>query len=121
MFFLVDQALQYHLCFKSWLNQPSTVSFNIRIQKNAIHPAELVTTDHTERVENLVEKAMQKVDEISEQQDYAMSRESTHRNLAEATNTRVLWWTVFRASIVVVLAVVQMYYMRSFFEIKSIV
>ncbi|KAE9406030.1 supernatant protein factor, C-terminal domain-containing protein [Gymnopus androsaceus JB14] len=58
---------------------------------------------------------------VKDEQEYIVVRERTHRNTAESTNDRVKWWSVLQA--VVLFAVVgwQVYYLKSFFEVKRVI
>lgn len=62
-----------------------------------------------------------KVYELIDQQDYAITREAIHRETAESTNSRVLWWSLGQVLMVLTMSVVQMYFIRRFFEVKLIV
>ncbi|KAI0347553.1 supernatant protein factor C-terminal domain-containing protein [Trametopsis cervina] len=55
---------------------------------------------------------------VKDEQEYIVIRERTHRNTAESTNERVKWWSV--AQVIILCAVVawQVYYLKSFFEVK---
>ncbi|KAJ4472216.1 supernatant protein factor C-terminal domain-containing protein [Lentinula aciculospora] len=58
---------------------------------------------------------------VKDEQEYIVVREKTHRNTAESTNDRVKWWSVLQT--VVLFAVVgwQVYYLKSFFEVKRVI
>lgn len=62
-----------------------------------------------------------KVHDLVDQQDYAITREAIHRDTAESTNSRVLWWSLGQVGMVVTMSLVQMYFIRRFFEVKLIV
>jgi len=56
--------------------------------------------------------------EVSRDNHYMKSREETHRNTAESTHSRVVFWAIFEAVMVSGMSVFQVYYMRRFFEVK---
>ncbi|CCK71199.1 Emp24p KNAG_0G01410 [Huiozyma naganishii CBS 8797] len=58
---------------------------------------------------------------VQDEQSYIVIRERTHRNTAESTNDRVKWWSVFQLGVVIVNSVFQIYYLKRFFEVTSIV
>ena len=60
-------------------------------------------------------------DEVKAEQGYLVIRERTHRNTAESTNSRVKWWSVFQIFVVAANSLFQIYYLRRFFEVKSVV
>lgn len=45
---------------------------------------------------------------------YLRQRETGHRNTAESMNTRVLWWSIWEAVLIVILSCVQIYYLRRY-------
>merc|ERR1719229_2074007 len=80
-----------------------------------------VTQNHTDQFQDLVYQLWAKTEDISEQQQFAITREEVHRETAESTNSRVVWWTLFEALALVSLAGFQVYYLRSYFEVKHII
>jgi hypothetical protein len=58
---------------------------------------------------------------VKDEQAYLVIRERTHRNTAESTNSRVKWWSVFQILVVAANSLFQIYYLRRFFEVKSVV
>lgn len=59
--------------------------------------------------------------EVKDEQAYLVIRERTHRNTAESTNSRVKWWSVFQIIVVAANSLFQIYYLKRFFEVKSVV
>ncbi|CCH58672.1 hypothetical protein TBLA_0A08830 [Henningerozyma blattae CBS 6284] len=61
------------------------------------------------------------VHEVKDEQGYIVIRERTHRNTAESTNDRVKWWSIFQLGVVIANSVFQIYYLKRFFEVTSLV
>ncbi|THH33608.1 hypothetical protein EUX98_g596 [Antrodiella citrinella] len=109
-----EQDGRHEFCFS---NQMSTVvdkivSFNV-------HGVIYVDDDDTVApIEREIRSLATGLTAVKDEQEYIVVRERTHRNTAESTNARVKWWSVFQG--VVLLAVVgwQVYYLKSFFEVK---
>eukprot|EP00922_Rhytidocystis_sp_ex-Travisia-forbesii_P002764 GHVS01004073.1.p1 GENE.GHVS01004073.1~~GHVS01004073.1.p1 ORF type:complete len:241 (-),score=39.47 GHVS01004073.1:829-1551(-) len=114
---------KFALCLRNLLSYEQTVTFNTRVQRTAheTHPQDLATTDQTDKLSDMCESLSGKVEDISYQQSHAVTRESVYRQTSESTNSRVLWWTAFQVASLVLLSTLQVFYMRSFFEIKTIV
>jgi len=55
---------------------------------------------------------------VKDEQEYIVVRERVHRNTAESTNARVMWWSIFQAIVLVAVCGWQIYYLQSFFEVK---
>lgn len=58
------------------------------------------------------------LDLLKDHQSYMNQREDVHKDTLESINTKVLCWTVLEAVILIAMAVWQIIYIRSFFEIK---
>mmetsp|Transcript_49470 Transcript_49470/g.87098 ORF Transcript_49470/g.87098 Transcript_49470/m.87098 type:complete len:221 (-) Transcript_49470:103-765(-) len=116
------------LCFKSSSKDKQMVSFNFRVMQHGPDGemkdpsrSEPVTKDHTDRVSELVGKLETRAIDILDQQQYTITREAVHRDTAESTNARVMWWTMLEVGTLIVLAAFQVYYLRSYFEVKQVV
>lgn len=72
-------------------------------------------------LEASVKRLSQLTNEVKDQQNYIIIRERTHRNTAESTNARVKWWSVFQLLVVAANSLFQVYYLKRFFEVKSVV
>ncbi|KAG7449449.1 supernatant protein factor, C-terminal domain-containing protein [Guyanagaster necrorhizus] len=58
---------------------------------------------------------------VKDEQEYIVVRERTHRNTAESTNSRVKWWSVLQAIVLFSVVAWQVYYLKSFFEVKRVI
>ncbi|CAK0875399.1 unnamed protein product, partial [Prorocentrum cordatum] len=90
----------YQLCFLSTIPEVQMVSFDSRFgldDEFADDHHLFITQNHTDKVKETVMKLHARTFDIEAQQQFAITREAVHRNTAESTNARVLWWTVFEA------------------------
>lgn len=81
----------------------------------------LASSSQMDKVSLYAGQLERKVHDLVDQQDYAITREAIHRDTAESTNSRVLWWSLGQVGMVVTMSLVQMYFIRRFFEVKLIV
>lgn len=58
---------------------------------------------------------------IKHEQEYMHIRDRIHRDINESTNSKVVWWSIFEAGILLLLTVGQVYYLKRFFEVKRVV
>ncbi|TFK27029.1 COPII-coated vesicle protein [Coprinopsis marcescibilis] len=58
---------------------------------------------------------------VKDEQEYVTVRERTHRNTAESTNGRVKWWSILQAIVLFSVVGWQVYYLKSFFEVKRVI
>merc|ERR1711920_1191712 len=79
------------------------------------------TKNHTDVVKDTVEQLHTRILSILDQQQFTITREAVHRETAERTNTRVVWWTVVEVITLICLAGFQVYYLRSYFGVKTII
>jgi hypothetical protein len=117
---------QYNLCFKQTSNRGrQTASFQVHVSGDADFYSDsgpnIASKNQAEKVGNLARQIEVQVTDLLDHQDYAITREAIHRETTESTNSRVLWWSIGQVSVLVTLTVLQMYYIKSFFEIKLIV
>lgn len=73
---------------------------------------ELMTT----RVKSLSDLLAQ----VKDEQSYIVVRERTHRNTAESTNGRVKWWSIFQLGVLVGEGVFQVWWLKRFFEVSTL-
>jgi hypothetical protein len=122
----VTAAGQYNLCFKQTMNKGrQTASFQLHVSGELDiyddSTGNIASRNQAEKVGHLAGQIETQAFDLLDHQDYAITRESLHRETAESTNSRVLWWSLAQMTVLITLAVVQMYYIKSFFEIKLIV
>ncbi|KAA1466288.1 COPII-coated vesicle protein [Dentipellis sp. KUC8613] len=58
---------------------------------------------------------------VKDEQEYIVVRERTHRNTAESTNSRVKWWSILQSVVLFAVVAWQIYYLKSFFEVKRVI
>ncbi len=113
------------ICFESNSKNSQTVSFSVAVRNNTEwdnhDDTNVATEKHTAKVSDLVTRLKWKVADIMDQQQYAITREHVHRSIAESTNSGVQWWAIAQVLCNTLLALVQIYYLRSYFEVKQIV
>lgn len=117
---------QYNLCFQQTSTRSrQTASFDIHVTGEVDYyedvSANLASKSQAEKVGILARQVENKVNDLLDQQSFSITREAIHRETAESTNSSVLWWSIGRMAILITLSVVQLYYVKSFFEIKLIV
>ncbi|EAU84515.2 COPII-coated vesicle protein [Coprinopsis cinerea okayama7 len=108
---------RHEYCFSNQMSAiaDKTVSFNV-------HGIIYVSGDDVVApVEREIRALAAALTSVKDEQEYVKLRERRHRNTAESTNGRVKWWSIIQA--VVLFAVVgwQVYYLKSFFEVKRVI
>jgi hypothetical protein len=109
---------RYEYCFS---NQMSTmadkeVSFNVH---GIIYISE--DDDIVAPVEREIRSLAIGLLSVKDEQEYIVVREKRHRDTAESTNDRVKWWSVLQTAVLFSVVAWQVYYLKSFFEVKRII
>ncbi|KAG0248728.1 p24 complex component [Mortierella polycephala] len=108
---------KYEYCFSNSFSTVTekTVAFNVFV----IKPYKEDTTHKADPLANEIRELAAGIQEIRNEQEYTLARERTHRNTAESTNSRVVWWSLFQSGILFVVCVFQITYLKRFFEVKG--
>ncbi|KAH8830214.1 COPII-coated vesicle protein [Flagelloscypha sp. PMI_526] len=72
-------------------------------------------------IEREIRKLSQGLTAVKDEQEYMVLREKVHRNTAESTNSRVKWWSILQSIILFAVVGWQVYYLKSFFEVKRVI
>ncbi|KIM29619.1 hypothetical protein M408DRAFT_328836 [Serendipita vermifera MAFF 305830] len=108
---------RYEYCFSNVMSTiaDKVVSFNV-------HGVMYVSEDeHMAPVEREIRALAQGLQAVQDEQEYIVVREKVHRNTAESTNERIMWWSVFQTLLLIVVCAWQVYYLKSFFEVKRVI
>lgn len=75
---------------------------------------------HT-KLEDMIRELSSSLVGVKHEQEYMHIRDRIHREINESTNSKVVWWSIFEAGILVLMTVGQIYYLKRFFEVKRVV
>ncbi|XP_047999311.1 transmembrane emp24 domain-containing protein 2 [Cydia splendana] len=115
---------RYTYCFSNKMSTmtPKVVMFNLEIG-DAPHKAEGdkdEAVDHN-KLEDMIKELATTLKTVKHEQEYMQVRDRIHRSINESTNSRVVLWSVFEASVLLVMTVGQVYYLKRFFEVQRVV
>ncbi|GLB33538.1 putative emp24/gp25L/p24 family/GOLD protein [Lyophyllum shimeji] len=108
---------RHELCFSNQMSAVTDkmVSFNV-------HGVIYVSGDDiVAPVEREIRSLASGLLAVKDEQEYIVVRERTHRNTAESTNSRVKWWSILQAIVLFSVVGWQVYYLKSFFEVKRVI
>ncbi|KAF9167325.1 p24 complex component [Actinomortierella ambigua] len=112
---------RYQYCFSNAFSTMTEkqVGFNVL----AIKPIKSDGGDNhkADPLEREIRDLASAVEEVKYEQEYTVARERTHRNTAESTNSRVVWWSLFQAGLLFAVCGFQITYLKRFFEVKRVV
>merc|ERR1712188_223081 len=107
----------FKFCFSNRMSTltPKTVVMDIKVGKQMEQPGDNFVEDQ------LTPAIMQLADGISSiaaEEKYMRQREMVHRDTAESTNSRVLWWSILETVSLVAMSSFQIFYLRRSFEVR---
>ncbi|TEB35355.1 hypothetical protein FA13DRAFT_1762536 [Coprinellus micaceus] len=120
-----------HLDIDFWLTDPSGKVLGKQIKQDTgsvamvsfnVHGVIYVSGDDVVApVEREIRALAAGLTSVKDEQEYIVVRERTHRNTAESTNSRVKWWSILQAIVLFSVVAWQIYYLKSFFEVKRVI
>lgn len=125
--FSAMQEGQYELCFD---NQFSTMTPKVVMFKFQVARALDYYVDPTKRKDDVIEqaKAQSMINELSGklgavkmEQEYMHFRYRGHLDVSDSVQFRILAWSIFGPSLLLVMTVLEIIYMKRFFEVRRVV
>ncbi|PPQ99912.1 hypothetical protein CVT24_009593 [Panaeolus cyanescens] len=109
---------RHEYCFSNQMSAiaDKMVSFNVHGVIYVAGDADVVAP-----IEREIRKFASGLIAVKDEQEYIVVREKTHRNTAESTNSRVKWWSILQAIVLFSVVGWQIYYLKSFFEVKRVI
>ncbi|KAH9943398.1 supernatant protein factor C-terminal domain-containing protein [Epithele typhae] len=105
---------RYEYCFSNHMSTviDKMVSFNVH---GVIYVDD---EDIVSPIEREIRTLSHGLASVKDEQEYIVVRERTHRNTAESSNDRVKWWSILQVLVLFAVVAWQVYYLKSFFEVK---
>jgi len=108
---------RYEYCFS---NQMSSIADKI-VSFNVHGVMYIGSDDVVAPIEREIRALSAGLTSVKDEQEYIVVRERRHRNTAESTNDRVKWWSIAQAIVLFAIVGWQVYYLKSFFEVKRVI
>ncbi len=115
---------KFRVCFASQVAKPQVLSFDLRARSDFawdLDTDKAATKKETDKVDSLVQRLLDRVMDVQDQQHHAITREQIYRATADSTHDRVVWWTVVKVAVLGLTSLSQVWYLRSLFEVKQII
>eukprot|EP00051_Salpingoeca_urceolata_P033634 m.21583 g.21583 ORF g.21583 m.21583 type:complete len:203 (+) comp6476_c0_seq1:91-699(+) len=113
----------YRFCFSNEMSSmtPKLVVFSIvNGAANKRTPSQGDDSEH-DKVYDMIEELGHALVAVKREQEMMEVRDRTHQSINESSHTRVLYWTVFEALLLVTMSIGQVFYINRFFEVRSTV
>ncbi|XP_046964137.1 transmembrane emp24 domain-containing protein 2 [Vanessa cardui] len=115
---------RYTYCFSNQMSTmtPKVVMFNLEVgeapNKKTNEKDEEVNHN---KLEDMIKELGTTLKTVKHEQEYMQVRDRIHRAINESTNSRVVMWSIFEASVLLVMTLGQVYYLKRFFEVQRVV
>lgn len=115
---------RYTYCFSNQMSTmtPKVVMFNLEVGE-APHKKTGEKEDEVNhnKLEDMIKELGTTLKTVKNEQEYMQVRDRIHRAINDSTNSRVVLWSVFEASVLLVMTMGQVYYLKRFFEVQRVV
>ncbi|KAJ1987233.1 p24 complex component [Dimargaris cristalligena] len=111
---------KYTYCFMNPTSSPTDKTINFHAH-GVDHDELMPIEEKASPLEKEVIQLAQSIERILDHHDYMIVREEEHRDTAESTNSRVKWWAAVQIFLVGAACAWQIWYLKSFFEVKRVV
>eukprot|EP01103_Thecamoeba_quadrilineata_P020370 TRINITY_DN86_c0_g2_i1.p1 TRINITY_DN86_c0_g2~~TRINITY_DN86_c0_g2_i1.p1 ORF type:complete len:191 (-),score=24.39 TRINITY_DN86_c0_g2_i1:31-603(-) len=116
--FTSASAGEFRICFSNKFSHVSDKVINFLIEDSN---SKLAKIDDVGPLEKGVLQLSEAIHNIKTENKYMRLRERAHRDTTESTNARVLWLTFAETLMLISVSLYQLYYLKSFFEVRKTV
>eukprot|EP01100_Stratorugosa_tubuloviscum_P011667 TRINITY_DN524_c1_g1_i1.p1 TRINITY_DN524_c1_g1~~TRINITY_DN524_c1_g1_i1.p1 ORF type:complete len:201 (-),score=80.58 TRINITY_DN524_c1_g1_i1:110-712(-) len=111
----------HQFCFSNFMSTVTRKSVNLVVEDEKVNIGQFAKPDDLDPIENALLQLSNSLHNIQLENNRMRLREKAHRNTAESTNARVLWYSFAETLILIFLSIYQIYKLRSFFEVRKTV
>lgn len=117
-----QKETSYQLCFKNLMGSvQQTVNFSV---KNLSHNSKMnnvMSNVESKRLIDSMERLYERISVASEKQKYALTRKRFHMEAIESSRKRATLWSIIELLVSFGLVAIQIYCIKSYFQIKYLV
>jgi hypothetical protein len=106
----------------SWLGSIKRARFKLDIDftKDEVSHTHLASKEQVSHLEQISENMIDRLAEIIKAQDYARQKEALYKDESEYINSRIIWFTLFQALVILVSGVWQIVSLRRYFVTRKL-
>ncbi|XP_026754891.1 transmembrane emp24 domain-containing protein 2 [Galleria mellonella] len=114
---------RYTYCFSNKMSTmtPKVVMFNLEVGDTPHKTGEKEDDVNHNKLEDMIKELATTLKTVKHEQEYMQVRDRIHRSINENTNSRVVLWSIFEASVLLLMTLGQVYYLKRFFEVQRVV
>ena len=95
------------------------LDLKLDVGEMAIDYSEVAKKEHLSGLDLEVRRLNDKAMDIMKEQKYQREREATFRDTSESSNSRVMWWSFFQMTVILVAGVWQVLYLKDYLQKKK--
>lgn len=112
----------YSFCYANQKNAEITVMFTLRVKESHdMVDVELGTADDVEKINNQTFQLYEQFFEVYEEQEKMMETADLYKQFNEKMNSKLILWSEVQIILLILLTIIHIFYIKSFFDIKTIV
>ncbi|CAG9471959.1 cop-coated vesicle membrane protein p24 precursor, putative [Plasmodium vivax] len=112
----------YSFCYANHKKTEITVMFTLRVKESHdAADAELGTADDVQKISNEASQLYEQFFEVFEEQEKMMETADLYKQFNEKMNSKLILWSEVQIILLILLTLIHIFYIKSFFEIKTIV
>lgn len=113
----------YSFCYDNGISMELTFVFTLRIKESAheISESDLSTIDDVQKINEATHDLYEMFLEVSDEQDRMLEISDLFSRVNEKIHSKLILWSEIQIVCTIVLTIVHLYFIKSFFEIKTIV
>lgn len=121
--FSATKTGKYTYCFSNKMSTmtPKVVMFSLEVEAGHQTPDGKDEDVNPNKLEDMIKELGTTLKTVKHEQEYMQVRDRIHRAINESTNSRVVMWSIFEASVLLVMTLGQVYYLKRFFEVQRVV
>ncbi|ORX82306.1 hypothetical protein K493DRAFT_292386 [Basidiobolus meristosporus CBS 931.73] len=108
---------RYEYCFMNQDSKGKIIMWNVHGNRKLLS-GQALSDEGVSPIRDELYTLIESINSIKDQQLYMRSRERTHRNTSESTNSRVKWWSIIQAFLLIIVCAFQIAYLKHFFEVR---
>lgn len=117
-----QRETSYQLCFKNLMNSvQQTVNFSVKNLSRNSKMNNVMSNVESRRLIDSMERLYERVSVASEKQKYALTRKRFQMEAIESSRRRAALWSVIELLVSFGLVAIQIYCIKSYFQIKYLV
>ncbi|SCM13289.1 cop-coated vesicle membrane protein p24 precursor, putative [Plasmodium chabaudi adami] len=118
----VEKSGAYTFCYHNKKNVELTIMFTIRVKEHHdMDEAEVGTKDDVDKINGQAVDLYSQFLEVLDQQERMMEKADLYKQINDKINSQLIIWSEIEIILLIILTIIHIYYIKSFFEIKTIV